>query len=115
MTLQNDALKFRNDPTQTGSQIAIGNVTRLWTHMWLLMKACGATPAKAYRFPSSHPLHIGLNAGHRSSTGDLTFNPNFSDWVMGWPIGWTDPTRPVMEWCRWLQLMRGELSKLPIL
>ncbi|TXR47702.1 hypothetical protein [Phyllobacterium endophyticum] len=47
--LQSDALKFRNDPSQSGSQIAIGNVARLWTHMWLLMKACGATPAKAYR------------------------------------------------------------------
>lgn len=45
---------------------------------------------------------------------DLTFNPNFSDWLMGWPIGWTDPTQPVTEWSLWLQRMRGELSKLPL-
>lgn len=60
------------------------------------------------------PLHLTLNAGPRSSIGDLTFNPNFSDWIMGWPTGWTDPTRPVTEWSVWLQRMRGELSKMPI-
>ncbi|MGO7986112.1 hypothetical protein [Rhizobium leguminosarum] len=43
----------------------------------------------------------------------LTFNPNFSDWIMGWPIGWTDPMRLVTAWSVWLQRMRGELSKMP--
>jgi hypothetical protein len=46
---------------------------------------------------------------------DLTFNPNFSDWIMGWPIGWADPMQPVTGWSLWLQRMRGELSKMPTL
>lgn len=84
MMLANDALKFRNDPGQRGSQIALGKVARLRTHIHLLMQACAATPAKPFSFPFSTPFHISLNAGQRSSAGDLTFNPNFSDWVMGW-------------------------------
>ncbi|WP_221724658.1 hypothetical protein, partial [Ochrobactrum sp. SFR4] len=62
---------------------------------------------------STHPLHISLETGARSSIGTLSFNPNFSDWLMGWPIGWTDPMQPVTGWQVWLQRMRGELSKLP--
>ncbi|MBR7651511.1 recombinase family protein [Brucella oryzae] len=112
--LVSDSLRFRPDPTQAGSQLALGKIARLWTHIWLLMKACGGTPTKPFSFPSSHPLHISLNAGPRSSVNDLTFNPNFSDWVMGWPIGWTDPMQRVTGWSVWLQHMRGALLKLPI-
>lgn len=104
---------MRDDPTQTGSQLATGKAARLWTHIWLLITACGARPTKPFSFPSSHSLHLTLQAGPRSSINDLTFNPNFSDWLMGWPIGWTDPTRPVTGWSAWLRHMRGELSKLP--
>jgi hypothetical protein len=64
--------------------------------------------------PLFAPRHLTLNAGPKSSIGDLTFNPNFSDWIMGWPIGWTDPTRPVSGWSVWLRRMRNELSKMPI-
>jgi len=114
MELVNDRFMMRDDPSQTGSQLALGKAARLWTHIWLLMKACGARPTTPFSFPYSRPLHLTLNAGPRSSINILTFNPNFSDWIMGWPIGWTDPTRPVMEWSAWLQRMRGELSKMPI-
>lgn len=103
---------MRNDPTQSGSQLALGKAARLWTQIWLLMKACGARPTRAFSFPSSRPLHLSLTAGPRSSTNDLTFNPNFSDWIMGWPIGWTDPMQPVTAWSAWLQRMRGELSQM---
>jgi hypothetical protein len=113
LMLVDDCFRLRDDPSQTGSQLALGKVARLWTHIWLLMKACGARPTKPFSFPSTHPLHLTLNAGPRSSINDLTFNPNFSDWVMGWPIGWTDPMRPVTEWSAWLRRMRGELSRLP--
>ena len=114
MELSRDGLKLRDDPTQSGSQIALGKAARTWTIIWLMMKAFGAKPTKAFSYPHSRPLHISLNAGPRSSIGILTFNPNFSDWIMGWPIGWTDPTRPVTAWSAWLRHMRGELSKLPM-
>ncbi|WP_024324326.1 hypothetical protein [Sinorhizobium medicae] len=113
--LVNDCFRFRDDPSQTGSQIALGKAARLWSHIWMLMKACGARPTTRFSFPYTRPLHLTLNAGPRSSINDLTFNPNFSDWIMGWPIGWTDPTQPVTGWSVWLRRMRGELSRLHIL
>jgi hypothetical protein len=107
-------MKFRNDPTQTGSQIALGKAARLWTMMWFLMKSWNANPKGNAIFLSSRPLHLKLDAGPRSSSGDLIFNPNFSDWIMGWPTGWTDPMQPATEWSAWLRRMRGELLRLSI-
>ncbi len=106
-------LKFRDDPTQIGSQYALGKVTRTWTLMWVLMNACGGRPTRPFSFPYTRPLHISLTTGARYSTGDLTFNPSFSDWMMGWLAGWTDPTRPATGWSAWLRRMRGELCALP--
>jgi hypothetical protein len=113
LELSSAGLKMRDDPTQTGSQVAIGKAARLWTMIYMLIRACGAVPTKPFDFPFSRPLHLSLTAGTRYSPGDLTFNPNFSDWLMGWPIGWTAPLQPVTEWSTWLQRMRGELSRLP--
>lgn len=107
------ALKFRDDPAQSGSQLALGKVARTWTLMWLLTTACGGRPTRPFSFPSTRPLHISLTTGARYSAGDLIFNPSFSDWLMGWPIGWTDPTRPVTGWSAWLRRMRGALCALP--
>jgi hypothetical protein len=115
MELSKDGFKLRDDPGQKGKQIALGKAARLWTHLWLLMQAFGAVPARPFSWPHSRPLRISLNAGPGCSKGILSFNPNFSDWMMGWPIGWTDPMRPVTGWSRWLLRMRGELSRLPLI
>lgn len=115
MALSPGGLKFRDDPSQTGSQISLGSVARVWTLTWLLLKTVGAVPNREYNFTLSHPLHLILRPGLRFSRGDLTFNPSFSGWMMGWPIGWTDPKRPVTGWSVWLLHMRGELSRLPTL
>ncbi|WP_245429542.1 hypothetical protein [Mesorhizobium sp. DCY119] len=113
--MSSTGLRFRDDPDETGSQLALGKVARAWTMIYLIMKACGAGRFGAYRFHSSLPLHLNLTVGTRYSPGDLIFNPNFSDWLMGWPIGWTAPSQPVTEWSAWLRHMRGELSRLPTL
>tara|TARA_R110000868_G_scaffold111222_16_gene300491 strand:+ start:2446 stop:2601 length:156 start_codon:yes stop_codon:yes gene_type:complete len=42
----------------------------------------------------------------------LVSNPRFHELLMGWPIGWSDPGQPVMEFAAWLQRSRGALSKL---
>jgi hypothetical protein len=39
-------------------------------------------------------------------------NPAFVEWLMGWPIGWTDCGCAEMEFTRWQQDMRGLLSTL---
>ncbi len=42
----------------------------------------------------------------------MTLNPRFTEWLMGWPIGWTEFELAETEWFHWLQLMRGELSRM---
>ena len=42
----------------------------------------------------------------------ITLNPRFTEWLMGWPIGWTASAPVETEWCRWWQRMRGELCAL---
>lgn len=37
-------------------------------------------------------------AGPISSPKDRTLNPRFVEWLMGWPIGWTDCDSQVTEW-----------------
>jgi hypothetical protein len=39
-------------------------------------------------------------------------NPVFVEWLMGWPLGWTDCDSPVTGLSRWSQLMRWQLSCL---
>ena len=69
-----------------------------------LLKAMGWQP----RSPAaSLPARLILKTGELSSTRGPTLNPAFSDWMMGWPPGWTEPLRPVTEWSRWLQLSHG--------
>ncbi|MEP3427264.1 MAG: hypothetical protein ABJN98_01155 [Roseibium sp.] len=100
-------MRFRNDPPQKGTQIALGKAARQWTQIWLLVRSWNANPVGEVSFHCLRPLHLKLAAGPRSSEGILTFNPKFSDGIMGWPIGWTDPMQPVTEWSLWLQRMRG--------
>jgi hypothetical protein len=39
----------------------------------------------------------------------LPLNPRFTEWLMGWPIGWTDLEPVAMAYFHWLLRMRGEL------
>ncbi len=39
-------------------------------------------------------------------------NPLFVEWLMGWPIGWTDSVFAATAWCRWSRLMRFALWQL---
>ncbi len=41
-----------------------------------------------------------------------TLNPRFVEWLMGFPIGWTDFGRSETAWSLWLRRMRSELSRL---
>lgn len=96
---------------QTGSQISLGTAARSWSLLYRLTRATGWRPGPARTYPFSLPLHVTLKPGTRSSRGDLIWNPRFGEWVMGWPIGWSDPSSSVTGFARWLQQSRGALSE----
>lgn len=72
----------------------------------------------ALSFPSSLPDGTSTPAGEPSSPSGPTsrrrLNPGFVEWLMGWPLGWTDLDSPfsATEWSRWWLGMRCSLSRL---
>lgn len=59
--------------------------------------------------------HLGRQAPRSMNNGSaspLTLNPLFVEWLMGWPIGWTDFAPAATAWCHWQRRMRSELSRL---
>lgn len=99
-----EGMKFLSDLNQTGSQVGIKNAASAWTLFWDILIASGWTPAP---FPSSHRVRVSLGCGAKHSTDGLALNPAFTDLLMGWPVGWTDPLRPVTGWSHWLQHARS--------
>ncbi|WP_045366107.1 hypothetical protein [Methyloceanibacter caenitepidi] len=113
MRIDANRLAFLSDPGQLGNQIGLKEAAKVWSAFWLIAKSLGCTAQRRperYRF--TRPLHVTCRLGPRSSIGDLTFNPAFSDWVMGWLPGWSDPAHPVTGFRPWLRRSRGQLSRL---
>ena len=98
-------VEFKNDLNQVGSQIGLWNAAKAWTLMWDMLMAAGWTPQRP---ASSHRCRVILLNGEKHSGGTLSSNPAFSDWMMGWPPGWTDPLQPVTGLSHWLRQGRGE-------
>jgi hypothetical protein len=53
-----------------------------------------------------------IPAGATSSPPSRRLNPRFVEWLMGWPIGWSDCAQPETGLSRWLLHSRGVLSTL---
>lgn len=49
---------------------------------------------------------------YQSGAGPRRLNPVFTEWLMGWPLGWTDFAPVGTEWYRWRRHMLSELSRL---
>lgn len=94
----------------SAGQFGLTTSARSWTCLWLTMKGLGWTPTASAR--SSRPVRISFKSGTGSFLADLISNPRFSDLMMGWPIGWSDPARPATGFAAWLRLSRGRLSRL---
>lgn len=61
---------------------------------------------------SFSPPAPATDAGQKYSGKRRVLNPLFVEWLMGWPIGWTDSAPVETGLSRWLRLMRGRLSTL---
>lgn len=107
-------MRFRVATDQSGNQVSLETAGRVWSQMVTLCRLLGVQMTQLTNYRFSHPLHLSLRPGTRSSPGEWTSNPSFLDWTMGWPIGWSDPMRPVTEWSLWLLRMRGALCELPL-
>jgi hypothetical protein len=85
-------------------------------HMMLrrLLDALGIVPRRAGKLRSGPGVRLRLGNGAPGKPLPWTINPRFLEWLMGWPIGWSDARSSATGWCRWLQRMRGALSELPL-
>ena len=72
-----------------------------------------------YPTPTMRDHRSGSTSGINRQGGQLLpeavgglLSPQFVEWMMGLPIGWTACDAPVAGWSRWWSLMRFELSSL---
>lgn len=78
----------------------------------------GGIPLVAQAISHSIPPDLPTSEGGKQSSNDpdrsrrLSLNPIFVEWLMGWPLGWTDCGSRVMEWSLWLRRQRTALSML---
>lgn len=57
----------------------------------------------------SHPDGTNTSVGHRCSQECRRLNPLFVEWLMGWPIGWTDCASQETAFIQWRQQWRSYL------
>ncbi|BAE50555.1 Site-specific DNA methylase [Paramagnetospirillum magneticum AMB-1] len=60
----------------------------------------------------SPPLARQIPAGAKFSTSTRRLNPRFVEWLMQWPIGWTDCGSPVTGFTLWLLRSRSALCTM---
>lgn len=97
---------------QVGNQVSIGEAAKNWTVFRRMAVALGWQAGPTPSFPFSRRVLATIRPGSGSSPGEWTLNPAFMEWLMGWPIGWSDITRPVTGFAPWLRRSRGALSML---
>jgi hypothetical protein len=68
--------------------------------------------AQAENFPTGlpHQMEIGLTSP--SDSGPRRLNCAFAEWLMGWPLGWTDFAALGTEWSHWQQRTRSVFLRL---
>lgn len=69
-------------------------------------------PAMGESFHCSPPAPATPTLGPESSPSTRRLNPRFVEWLMGWPIGWTDCGSAATGLCRYRRLMRSSLLAL---
>ena len=110
ITIDAKGPRFSPEKDEGGKQVGMRMAARNWAVMWETMTALGWMPVRPPSTRFSRPLLSTIRLGRRSSPSDVICNPDFLDWSMGWPPGWSDVTRPVTGSSRWLQRSRTALS-----
>ena len=101
-----------NQSASSGASIRYslaGKVTKQWptTTVGDGDKYSVKTNPNSQAAKSLHPTSLDLSSlldpkmksrGEESSSQGRTLNPRFVEWLMGWPIGWTDCDSLVTEW-----------------
>jgi hypothetical protein len=95
----------------SGGQYSLERSTRVWTKLWLMLRALGVS-TENLTIPSSLPVRVSFRSGNGCFYAALISNPQFYELMMGWPIGWTAPGASVTEFPAWLQRSRGRFSSL---
>lgn len=116
------SLRRRNWPTPRGSDqngpgYHGGRGQDLRTEAAVAMRKLYPTQAaRPQDFPTSRPTPRSGDGGEQSSRrprGSLPrLNPDFMEWLMGLPIGWSDSFQREMELSHWWRLSRSLLSEL---
>jgi len=109
-------LMFEIPKGMKGQQKGPKEASKVWTLAWLLLQSTGFKPGTRDEmiYRSLPPLRVSLQLGTHASPGTLHYNPRFTEWLMGWPIGWTSCARPVTGFAAWLQRSRTALSALTL-
>ena len=108
-------VRFHLTPGQHARQKSPSREAMAWTALYTLLRSVGWEPSRrrrSRRFPSSLPVQATLRVGTGGSAGGLIYNPRFTEWLLGWPIGWTDCRKPVTEFAHWLRQSRSALLDL---
>ena len=115
LAVDEEGFTFELTRGQRGKQKGPQQAAKTWTILWLMIRAAGFRPGRraAMTCRSSPPLRATLRPGTDAFESALIYNPRFTEWLMGWPIGWTDCRAPVTAFAPWLRRMRTELSMLP--
>lgn len=108
--------RMRVGSTATKEQVGLENqVNREWATPTSRDHKDGANPSGSV--PTNSLL--GRQAPRTTGAGSpgtsglrLRLNPEFVEWLMGWPRGWTDFAPVATEWCRWWRLMRSEFWRV---
>lgn len=95
----------KGGPNQTsgGQPSLVNQARRMWPTAAAAHDAKDTGAKTEYERKSPGPTATGLllqmqMSGARLLPKDRTLNPRFVEWLMGWPIGWTNCDSQVTEW-----------------
>jgi DNA (cytosine-5)-methyltransferase 1 len=86
-----------------------GEKVTLASHQASLLFAAAECHYSLQGHPTTQP---GESSSPPTPTSRPRLNPRFVEWLMGWPLGWTDFAPVGMEYTRWQQHMRSYLFYL---